>query len=317
MVYEGNYSTTAFCISESDTVLFVGNRYNYEMVALNIKDLNNIYEISSIPVMSYPLRVEDMFTRGNYLYLTCFGNRSYFRMYDITDVNNIVDYSFLPEWAISVCANDNVAVVSDNYDGIYIYDITNFVPVELVSFTSSVDMNDVYLNWLTSSETNNKGFEIERFKEFKNKKLTSWEKVGFVEGQGTTTESNTYTFIDRDLNPGFYSYRLKQINFDGSFEYSQVIETEIGNPEKFALFQNYPNPFNPNTRIKFSVAKETNVNLTVFNLLGEKVKELKNEVMKPGYYEMEFDASSFASGIYLYKIQAGSFLETKKMVLLK
>ena len=313
--YEGNYETTAFCISESDTVLFVGNWDDYEVVALNIKDLNNIYEISSVPVMSYPLRVEDMFTKGNFLYLTCFGNRSYFRMYDITDVNNIVDlcYAFLPEWAISVCANDNIAVVTDYYDGLYIYDISEFVPVELISFTTRTEENNVHLSWFTASETNNMGFEILRFAQNDNE----WQKIGFIEGQGTSTETQSYSFVDRGLNPGYYSYRLKQIDFDGTFEYSEVIEVSVGNPEKFSLSQNYPNPFNPNTTIKLSIAKESDVNLSVFNLLGERVKELKNEVMKPGYYEIEFDASNLASGIYFYGIKASEFIEIKKMILLK
>lgn len=313
--YEGNYETTAFCISESDTVLFVGNWDDYEVVALNIKDLNNIYEISSVPVMSYPLRVEDMFTRGNYLYLTCFGNRSYFRMYDITDVNNIVDlwYAFLPEWAISVCANDNVAVVTDYYDGLYIYDISSFIPVELINFTLSVEMDKVHLSWVTATETNNMGFEIHRLAQ----NVNEWEKIGFVEGKGSTTETHFYSYTDPNLSPGCYSYRLKQIDLDGTFEYSQIIETKVGIPEKFSLFQNYPNPFNPNTKIKISIAKESDVNLSVFNLLGEKVQELKNEVMKPGYYEFEFNASNLATGIYFYSIKASEFIESKKMILLK
>lgn len=315
MKYEGNYETTAFCISESDTVLFVGNWDDYELVALNIKDLNNIYEISSVPVMSYPLRVEDMFTKGNYLYLTCFGNRSYFRMYDITDVNNIVElcYAFLPEWAISVCAKDNIAVVTDYYDGLYIYDVSNFIPVELISFTSRTEGNDVHLSWITATETNNMGFEIHR----KTQNDIEWKIIGFVEGRGTTTETNTYSFTDSDLSPADYSYRLKQIDFDGSFEYSKVIEVTIQAPTEFSLSQNYPNPFNPSTVIKFSIANETNVNLTVFNLLGERIKEIKNENMRPGYYEINFDASNLSSGIYFYRITADEFVETKKMILMR
>lgn len=319
VVYAGNYSTTAFCISESDTVLFVGNWDNYELVALNIKDLNNIYEISSIPVMSYPLRVEDMYTRGNYLYLTCFGNRSYFRMYDISDLNNITElsYAFLPEWAISVCANNNISVVSDFYDGLYIYDISDFVPVELLSFSLRVFNDDVHLSWITATETNNMGFEIQRLKIIDKDKPTEWKNIGFVEGKGTTTETQTYSFIDQSPNLGYYSYRLEQMDFDGSFEYSQIISTEIEAPGKFALFQNYPNPFNPSTKIKFSIAKESKVNLSIYNLLGERVQELMNKEMKPGYHEVEFDANELASGIYLYKIKAGSFVESKKMVFIK
>jgi hypothetical protein len=322
ILYEGNYATTAFCIAESDTVLFVGDSDNDELVVLNIKDLNNIYEISSIPVLGYPSRIEDSFVNENLLFLICFNQDdydSYLRIYDITDLNNIVElsYSFLPEWAVSVCANNNISAVSDFYDGLYIYDISDFIPVELINFTAKVSNKDIHLSWITATETNNMGFEIQRLKITEKDKLTEWKKIGFVEGKGTTTETHTYSFTDSGLNPGFYSYRLKQIDFDGTFEYSQVIDVGVENPEKFYLYQNYPNPFNPNTKIKFSIASETNVNLTLFNLLGERIKEIKNENMRPGYYEINFDASNLSSGIYFYRITADEFVETKKMILMR
>ena len=297
----------------------MGDWDTYELVVLNIADLNNTYEISRIPVMSYPLRVEDMFTRGNYLFITCFGNRSYFRMYDVSDLQNITDlgYAFLPEWAISICANDYIAAVSDTYDGIYIYDISNLIPVELSGFNSFVDGDKVYLNWITSTETNNLGFEIQRCQNSDYGESSGWGKIGFVEGNGTTTKTQTYSFTDTGLKTGSYSYRLKQIDFDGSFEYSQILKVEIGKPEKFVLSQNYPNPFNPTTSIKISIPTETNVKLSIFNLLGEKVKEIKNEIMKPGNYEIEFNASDLASGIYFYSIKAGGFVDTKKMLLVR
>jgi len=116
---------------------------------------------------------------------------------------------------------------------------------------------------------------------------------------------------------GSYSYRLKQIDLDGSYKYSNVVEVNLSTPIEYSLSQNYPNPFNPVTTIKFSIPKEVQVNLSVFNILGERVKELKNEVMKPGYYVIEFNATGIAAGVYFYRIKAGDFIQMKKMILLK
>jgi hypothetical protein len=187
------------------------------------------------------------------------------------------------------------------------------VPVELISFTASLNSyNQVVLNWKTSTETNNRGFEIQR-------RCNDQEffTIGFVKGNGTTTEWHNYTYIDKNLNLGKYFYRLKQFDFDGSFHYSDVANVDFNIPLKYALEQNYPNPFNPTTKIKFSIPKEVQVNLNIYNILGEKVKELKNEVMKPGNYEVNFKASSLASGVYFYRIKAGDFVQTKKMIFLK
>jgi photosystem II stability/assembly factor-like uncharacterized protein len=189
---------------------------------------------------------------------------------------------------------------------------TDYVPVELTGFAAIVYGNDVQLNWTTKSELNNSGFEILRSVENNN-----WENIAFVPGFGTASEPKTYYFTDAELKSGFYSYRLKQIDFDGSFEYSDIVNVFVSSPIGYSLEQNYPNPFNPNTLIKFSISNEVQVSLSVFNILGEKVKELKNEIMKPGYYEVEFNASSLASGVYSYRIKAGDFVETKKMVLLR
>jgi len=189
---------------------------------------------------------------------------------------------------------------------------TDYVPVELTGFAAIVDGNDVQLNWTTQSELNNSGFEIHRSVEGNN-----WENIAFVPGSGTAGETRNYYFTDAELKSGFYSYRLKQIDFDGSFEYSDIVNVFVSSPIDYNLEQNYPNPFNPNTQIKFSISNEVQVSLSVFNILGEKVKELKNEIMKPGYYEVEFNASSLASGVYSYRIKAGDFVETKKMVLLR
>jgi len=189
---------------------------------------------------------------------------------------------------------------------------TDYVPVELAGFAAIVDGNDVQLNWTTETELNNSGFEILRSVDGNN-----WENIAFVPGFGTVSEPNSYYFTDAELKSGFHFYRLKQIDFDGGFEYSDIVNVFVSSPIDYNLEQNYPNPFNPNTQIKFSISNEVQVNLSVFNILGEKVKELKNDIMKPGYYDVEFNASSLASGVYSYRIKAGDFVETKKMVLMK
>lgn len=186
------------------------------------------------------------------------------------------------------------------------------VPVELISFTADVNENNITLNWSTATETNNQGFDVERFVE-----SLKWEKIGFVQGSGTTTELRSYSFVDENVTEGKYSYRLKQIDFDGSFEYSDVVEIEVGTPNQYSLEQNYPNPFNPTTRISYSIKEKGLVTLRVFDILGNEVRTLVNEEQDAGNYKVEFSATSFASGIYFYSLQSGEFLSTKKMILLK
>jgi hypothetical protein len=200
-------------------------------------------------------------------------------------------------------------------------EILNFfdvvIPVELVSFNANVDKKYVTLSWFTATETNNMGFEIERCENLYNNTQSDWNKLAFVEGKGTTTEISNYSFMDAIEKPGTYSYRLKQIDFDGTFSYSPEIEVEITGPTEFALYQNYPNPFNPSTTIKFALPEKANVELTIFNSLGEKVAELFEGELDEGYHEVNFNASRLASGVYLYQLQASNFNSVKKMLVIK
>jgi Secretion system C-terminal sorting domain len=187
------------------------------------------------------------------------------------------------------------------------------VPVELATFNAFVNASSVTLNWVTATELNNKGFDIERKLEKNN-----WIKIGFVNGYGTTTDPTNYSFTDKDLNEGLYHYRLKQIDMNGSFKYYNLLEVvKIISPLSFNLAQNFPNPFNPITRIRYSVAESLPVKLIVFNSIGEEITTLVNEVKQPGNYYVLFDAKSLSSGIYFYKITAGDFVSTKKMILIK
>ena len=187
------------------------------------------------------------------------------------------------------------------------------IPVELTSFAASVQENKVVLNWATATETNNQGFEIER-------KLfgSNYEKIGSVTGFGTTTEPKSYSFKDENVTSEKYSYRLKQIDFDGTFEYSNVIEVEVDfTPKEYTLYQNYPNPFNPSTTISFSIPEGSFVTLKIYDMLGREVAILISEELSAGTYSQQWNAVGLAGGIYFYSLQAGSFVETMKLVLLK
>ncbi len=198
-------------------------------------------------------------------------------------------------------------------DGIRIAtDWNSIIPVELTSFNASVNGTNVLLKWTTATEINNSGFDIER-----RASTGDWKKIGFVPGAGTTSEKQSYTFSDKNLNKGKYQYRLRQVDFDGTFEYSKVVEVEILSPAKFELAQNYPNPFNPTTAISFTIPQSGNVKLAVYNLLGQEVAVLVNEFREAGTYDVEFNASKLNSGVYLYKLEANGLTLTKKMTLLK
>ncbi len=199
---------------------------------------------------------------------------------------------------------------SRNWDSAF---VALVVPVELNSFTASINQNDVTLTWQTSSELNNFGFEIERMQVG-----DSWYQIGFVNGNGTSTDINSYTFVDKKLAAGNYMYRIKQIDFDGTFEYYNLDDVvDITVPLIFKLLQNYPNPFNPSTKIKFTLFEKTNVRLTVFTSIGEEVVALVNDVKSAGNYQFVFDANDLTSGIYYYKLTSDNFVETKKMMLIK
>ena len=185
------------------------------------------------------------------------------------------------------------------------------VPVELNSFKASATDSDIELSWITATETNNSGFEIQRNKD------GHFETIKFVNGNGTTTETHAYTYVDKSLSVGTYVYRLKQLDFDGSFSYSNTIDVEVSTPSTFTLEQNYPNPFNPSTTIRFSVPVETDVRLNVFNTLGQEVAQIINSRIKEGYHEVNFDAGSLTSGIYFYRLEADKFVDVKKMIIIK
>jgi len=187
------------------------------------------------------------------------------------------------------------------------------LPVELSSFNALSAGNKVLLSWQTATETNNKGFEIER------KVNGNWKRVGYIEGSGTTSQYHNYNFSDDpgELNSfGIIYYRLKQINYDGTYEYSKEVCVDL-TPAKYALSQNYPNPFNPGTKISFSLPVSEKVTLKIFNAIGEEVANLVDELKDAGTYKIFWDATGLNSGIYFYQLKAGNFSEVKKLILMK
>ena len=202
-----------------------------------------------------------------------------------------------------------VSGVSAQY--IHPFDSSMIIPVELVSFSAEVVNSQVQLTWITASEKNNRGFEIEKFS------ADRWEKIGFVDGKGTTVNVSVYNFVDKDLEFGEFSYRLKQIDFDGTYNYSKVVSVLIELPSHFALEQNYPNPFNPSTTISWQSPVGSHQTLKVFDLLGREVATLVNEWRDAGRYSIEFDASNLASGVYIYQLRVNDFVAEKKLLLMK
>jgi hypothetical protein len=186
-------------------------------------------------------------------------------------------------------------------------------PVELSIFNAVLIEEKIELNWRTETEINNYGFEIERTINNNN-----WAAIAFVSGNGNSNSPKFYDYLDYDIeNVGEYHYRLKQIDNDGTFEYSDIVSVEVGIPDNFYLSQNYPNPFNPETRIDFHLPKKQLVIIRVFNTLGEQVAELINEKKEAGSYSLTFDGSNLPSGVYIYRIMTPIFVTNKKMILLK
>jgi hypothetical protein len=189
------------------------------------------------------------------------------------------------------------------------------LPVELTNFTATVRGSFVTLSWTTVTEKNNKGFEIER-KNITNK--GTWESLDFVEGNGTATSPNNYSYTDHISGYGDFSYRLKQIDYDGSYEYSNEVTVRGGiKPDEYILGQNYPNPFNPTTVISFELPEAAKVKLVVYNLLGQVVMTLADGNYEAGAYKRYFDGTNLSSGVYIYELKANDILLKHKMVLMK
>jgi hypothetical protein len=214
----------------------------------------------------------------------------------------------------------NFNLTSAGSDEIYVTRIGDWVvPVELVSFNANFQNGNVLLNWVTATETNNFGFEIERSFD-----KINFEKIGFVNGKGNSSVISNYNFVDNSVLHGVVYYRLKQIDYNGSINFSNIVEVNLNIPDEFVLEQNYPNPFNPSTTISYNLKNDGIVLLKVYDVLGKEVETLINQVQNKGYYKVNFDAQKLSGGIYFYNLKvtdklSGSliFNQSKKMILVK
>jgi len=235
-------------------------------------------------------------------------------------------YSWTPQFSspttdlrsISIIDSNNVYAAGD--DGVIVYTSNGGwgppVPVELTSFTAVSKGDEVVLNWSTATELNNQMFEVQRKSENED-----FFTIGFQKGHGTTSEPQNYTYTDKNLERNIYLYRLKQIDYSGTYQYSEEIEAAVTGILEFELEQNFPNPFNPTTSIQYAISSRQFVSLKVYDILGNEIVTLINEEKQPGTYEVEFSPESSikhpASGIYFYQLKASDFTETKKMILIK
>jgi len=221
---------------------------------------------------------------------------------------------YLNAFALRQASTSGAAQTPDaEIDGIIVGNAwSQVVPVELTSFTAVANEDDVILNWSTATELNNFGFEVQR-----SVAGNEFATVGFVNGHGTTTEAKDYRFVDANLTAGNYTYRLKQVDFNGTFAYSDEVNAEVTSPAQFELAQNYPNPFNPSTTIRFALSESGNIKLTVYNLVGEQVAVLIDGFKEKGVHTINFNASELNSGVYVYKIETNGFVQSRKMIFLK
>jgi type IX secretion system substrate protein/beta-propeller uncharacterized protein DUF5122 len=187
------------------------------------------------------------------------------------------------------------------------------LPVVLSSFNSTVVKNSVKLDWVTAEEVNNRGFDVER-----KEGDETWARIGYIEGNGTTNEPKSYSFIDRNLQKGKYRYRLRQIDYNGNFElHNFPNEVSVGAPSEFSVSQNYPNPSNPSSKIDYQLPRDGRVTIQLYDVAGRIVATILDEIEESGYYTFNFDGSRLASGIYFYTLITEGFTQTKKIILIK
>ncbi len=327
-----NYSRTGS--SARDTAFSSGFlKFNYRLDDGNVTgqnsitgvniDIGNVRPYTTTPVGSgfYPDAVQPLGSTVLYQY-TGRGATDSVAAVAVVDTGYIAITQFLdPRYFTGVTeANGNFQEVLLE---LLLYAVANggsfpgIIPVELTSFAASSVGSKVNLSWTTATELNNRGFEVER-----SLNNSDWQKIGFVQGYGTTTESKYYSYADSKLSNGHYFYRLKQVDFNGTFEYSPVVEVDVEIPAQFALHQNYPNPFNPVTKINFSLAVDSKVILKIFDILGQEVITLVNGNLTAGNQGVDFNGAGLNSGVYMYKLEAtgidgSTFSSVKKMLLNK
>ena len=221
-----------------------------------------------------------------------------------------LNYNNIDKVVIRLDSAGNGGLADYNFDNFTFSDPA--LPVELTTFKGISGKNGINLEWQTATETNNQGFEVER------NTNSSWVKIGFIAGKGTSVTSNDYSFVDKNPVGDTIHYRLKQIDNNGNFKYSKEIEVTADlSPNNYSLSQNYPNPFNPSTTINYSITKAGKVVLKIYDLLGKEVNTLVDENKQSGSYSVIFNAHNMTSGIYVYELRTDGFVSRNKMILLK
>jgi hypothetical protein len=304
----------------------------------NDKDASNrvmAFLIEDDPGGTAPAEIEEIFTDQYWEVGTTAQSFSADLTFDLSGFSNISNYDDLRilkresvnddwivwnDYAVNQAANEITALNLSGFSQFAVGSVSSTTPVELVSFSAQILEGKVKLAWETATEIDNYGFEIQRSAgggDF------NFEKIGFVQGHGNSNSPKRYSFSDDFPPAGKSLYRLKQIDTDGKFEYSDIVEVEINAPDKFRLEQNYPNPFskssfgNATTVITYEIPERGQVKITVYDILGNVITELVNEEKSAGRYQINFDGSQLTSGIYFYQLQSKNFIDTKKMVLLK
>ena len=192
------------------------------------------------------------------------------------------------------------------------------LPVELISFDAVLDGAAVLLRWATASETNNAGFEVQKWSRAEAQEGEHWDLLAFVEGHGTTLEAQQYSYRVTDLDPGKHTFRLKQVDFDGSFEYSLEVEVQAAMPERFVLEPAYPNPFNPQTTIKFAVREAHPVRLALYNMLGRRVAVLYEGIAEAGQIQVvRLNGAALSSGLYVVRLVGREINASRQVTLIK
>lgn len=312
-----------------------GNRINY---------INNASGNFSIPIAITPSGQRPAFYQNigmdadNNLYFLYASNYAPKGYYLLSRLNGVwQDTLFVYDFPTGYVTRNNSAIIAKGSGDIAMFyapgavrsgdvicdifmkrgNIYSVLPVELTSFTGIINTKGVELKWSTATELNNNGFEVHR-----SDNNSNWQMISFIKGNGTTNEAIGYTYQDNLSETGKYFYKIVQIDFDGTRTESNIVEVDFVNSDNivlsYGLKNNYPNPFNPTTTIEYSIPERQNVRLIIYNSIGKEIAVLVNETKEAGNYKVNFNADvNLPSGVYFYKIQAGSFSEVKKLMLLK
>ncbi|MBX2975005.1 MAG: agmatine deiminase family protein [Ignavibacteriaceae bacterium] len=289
-------------ISHKPNLTSVQNEFGIEISA-KVKSMLNITQVN----LFWKIDGEQLY---NQVVMQSNGNSEYIGYISAQPVGTKIKYYISASSTSGKTISKPMTAPNGNYTTVADYQ----VPVEMVNLRMFNHGNKVTINWQTVTETNNNGFEVQRMK--KDGKNEDWEVISFIKGRGNSLDNTSYEYVDLIKTSGRYEYRLKQIDFSGEFTYFEIAEIDV-HPFTFELLQNYPNPFNPRTTISFQLAAEGQTSLKLYDMLGNEVVTIFDEVKKDGIHSIEFDASSLSSGIYFYTLRANDLFKTKKMILIK